>query len=188
MASSELQEIGRWPARSKKVWRHPNPQLTLARLQTTKRASPLNGKRRPSSRKSNHSQRKPVDIVATQSTQGLIAPLRRKSATSVARLATLAVFVGVNLLAVVEAVIEVVPNQEGVVMNSQTKLVYALDGYQRNVEALIEVIPNQEGVVMNNQTKLVYALYGYQCNVEDAHGRGQRTCLRSDAAELLPDM
>ena len=56
------------------------------------------------------------------------------------------------------------------------------------MEAVIKVVPNQEGVVMNNQTKLVYALDGYQRNVEDAHGRGQRTCLRSDAAELLPDM
>ena len=74
------------------------------------------------------------------------------------------------------------------VMNRQTKLVYALDGYQRNVEAVIEVVPNQEGVVMNNQMKLVYALDRYQCNVEDAQGRGQCTCLRSDAAELLPDV
>ena len=55
-------------------------------------------------------------------------------------------------------------------MNSQTKLVYALDRYQRNVEDVIKVVPNQEGVVMNNQTKLVYALDGYQSNVEDAHG------------------
>ena len=100
----------------------------------------------------------------------------------------MAVFVKANLLAVVEAVIEVVPNQEGGVMNSQTKLVYALDGYQRNVEAVIEVVPNQEGVVMNNQMKLVYALDGYQRNLEDAHSRGQHTCLRSDAAELLPDV
>ena len=46
----------------------------------------------------------------------------------------MAVFVEANPLVVVEAVIEVVPNQEGVVMNSQTKLVYTLDGYQRNVE------------------------------------------------------
>ena len=156
MASSELQEIDRWPARSKKVWRRPHPQLMHARLQTTKRASPLNGKRRLSIKKNNHSQRKPVDTVAAQSIQGLIALRRRKNATNVARLAILAMFVEANLLVVVEAVIEVVPNQEGVVMNNQTKLVYALDGYQRNVE--------------------------------DAHGRGQRTCLRSDAAELLPDM
>ena len=56
------------------------------------------------------------------------------------------------------------------------------------VEAVIEVVPNQEGGVMNSQTKLVYALDGYQRNVEDAHGRGQRTCLRSDAAEFLPDV
>ena len=55
-------------------------------------------------------------------------------------------------------------------------------------EAVIEVAPYQEGVVMNNQMKPVYALDGYQCNVEDAHGRGQSTCLRSDAAELLPDL
>ena len=94
--------------------------------------------------------------MAAQSTQVLIALRRRKNATNVARLAILSMFVEANLLAVVEAV--------------------------------IEVIPNQEGVVMNNQTKLVYALDGYQSNVEDAHGRGQRTCLRSDAAELLPDM
>ena len=70
-----------------------------------------------------------MDIVAVQSTQGLIALQRRKSATNVVRLATLAVFVEANLLAVVEAMIEVVPNQEGVVMSSQMKLVYALDGY-----------------------------------------------------------
>ena len=57
-----------------------------------------------------------------------------------------------------------------------------------NVEDVIKVVPNQEGVVMNNQTKLVYALDGYQCNVEDAHGRGQHTCPRSDVAELLPDV
>ena len=56
------------------------------------------------------------------------------------------------------------------------------------VEAVIQVAPDQEGVVMNNQMKLVYALDGYQRNVEDAHGRGQRTCLRSDVAELLPDV
>ena len=56
------------------------------------------------------------------------------------------------------------------------------------VEAVIQVAPDQEGVVMNNQMKLVYALDGYQRNVEDAHGRGQRTCLGSDAAELLPDL
>ena len=97
-----------------------------------------------------------MDTSAAQSTQGLIALQRRKNATNVARLAILSMFVEANLLAVVEAVIEVIPNQEGVVMNSQTKLVYALDGYQHNVE--------------------------------DAHGRGRRTCLRSDAAELLPDM
>ena len=129
-----------------------------------------------------------MGTVAAQSIQGLIALRKRKNATNVARLAILAMFVEVNLPAVVEAVIKVIPNQEGVVMNSQTKLVYALDRYQHNVEAVIEVVPNQEGVVMNNQTKLVYALDGYQRNVEDAHGRGQRTCLRSDVAELLPDM
>ena len=56
------------------------------------------------------------------------------------------------------------------------------------VEAVIQVAPDQEGVVMNNQTKLVYALDEYQHNVEDAHSRGQHTCLRSDAAELLPDV
>ena len=134
MASSESQGTGRWPAKSKKVWRRPNPQLMHVRLQATKRASPFNGKRRPSRKKNNYSQRKPVDTVGAQNTQGLIALQRRKNATNVARLAILAVFVKANLLAVVEAVIEVVPNQEGGVMNSQTKLVYALDGYQRNVE------------------------------------------------------
>ena len=97
-----------------------------------------------------------MDTSAAQSTQGLIALQRRKNATNVVRVAILAVFVEANLLVVAEAMIEVAPNQEGVLMNSQMKLVYALDGYQRNVE--------------------------------DAHGRGQRTCLRSDAAELLPDM
>ena len=126
--------------------------------------------------------------MAAQSTQVLIALRRRKNATNVARLAILAVFVEANLLAVVEAVIEVVPNQEGMVMNRQTKLVYALDGYQRNVEAVIEVVPNQEGVVMNSQTKLVYALDGYQRNMEDAHSQGQRICPRPDAAELLQDV
>ena len=156
MASSELQEIDRWPARSKKVWRRPHPQLMHARLQTTKRASPLNGKRRLSIKKNNHSQRKPVETVAAQSTQGLIALQRRKNATNVVRVAILAVFVEANLLVVAEAMIEVAPNQEGVLMNSQMKLVYALDGYQ--------------------------------CNVEDAHGRGQHTCPRSDVAELLPDV
>ena len=156
MASSQLQETGRWPARSKKVWRHPHPQLTHARLQTTKRASPLNGRRRPSLKKNNHSQKNPVGIVADQNTQGLTALQKRKSAINVARLATLAVFVEANLSVLVEALIEVAPNQEGVVMSNQMKLVYALDGYQRNVE--------------------------------DAHGRGQRTCLRSDVAELLPDV
>ena len=97
-----------------------------------------------------------MDTVAVQSTQGLIALRRRKNATNVVRLATLAVFVEANLPMVAEAMIEVAPNQEGVVMNSQMKLVYALDGYQ--------------------------------CNVEDAHGRGQHTCPRSDVAELLPDV
>ena len=75
-----------------------------------------------------------MDTVAAQSIQGLIALRRRKNATNVARLAILAMFVEANLSTVVEAVIEVVPNQEGVVMNNQTKLVYALDGYQSNVE------------------------------------------------------
>ena len=156
MASSELQEIGRWPARSKKVWRHPHPQLTHTRLQTTKRVSPLNGRRRPSLKKNKHSQKNPVGIVAAQNTQQLIGLQKRKIAKNVAKLATLAVFVEANLPVLVEAVIKVAPNQEGMVMNNQMKLVYALDGYKRNVE--------------------------------DAHGRGQRTCLRSDAAEFLPDV
>ena len=80
MASSELQEIGKWPARLKKVWRHPHPQLTHARLQTTKGTSPLNGRRRPSLKKNNHSQKNPVGIVADQNTQGLTALQKRKSA------------------------------------------------------------------------------------------------------------
>lgn len=42
---------------------------------------------------------------------------------------TLAVFVKANLPVVVKAVIKVVQNQEGVVMFSQMKLVYTLDGY-----------------------------------------------------------
>ena len=75
-----------------------------------------------------------MGIVADQNTQGLTALQKRKSAINVARLATLAVFVQANLPVLVEAMIEVVPNQEGVVMNNQMKLVYALDGYQRNVE------------------------------------------------------
>ena len=139
-----------------KIWRPPHPQLMHVRLQTTKRASPLNGKRRSSLKKNNHSQKNPVGIVAAQNTQQLIGLQKRKIAKNVAKLATLAVFVEANLPVLVEAVIKVAPNQEGVVMNNQTKLVYALDGYQRNVE--------------------------------DAHGRGQRTCLRSDVAELLPDV
>ena len=97
-----------------------------------------------------------MGIVAAQNTQGLTALQKRKSAINVARLATLAVFVEANLSVLVEALIEVAPNQEGVVMSNQMKLVYALDGYQRNVE--------------------------------DAHGQGQRTYLRSDAAELLSDV
>ena len=70
-----------------------------------------------------------MDTVAAQSTQGPIALPRRENGTNVARLAILAVFVRANLLAVVEAVIKVAPNQEGMVMNNQMKLVYALDGY-----------------------------------------------------------
>ena len=90
MASSQLQETGRWPARPKKLWRHPHPQLTHARLQTTKGTSPLNGRRRPSLKKNNHRQKIPVGIVAAQNTQGLTALQKRKSAINVARLATLA--------------------------------------------------------------------------------------------------
>ena len=75
-----------------------------------------------------------MGIVADQNTQGLTALQKRKSAINVARLATLAVFVEANLSVLVEALIEVAPNQEGVVMSNQMKLVYALDGYQRNVE------------------------------------------------------
>ena len=56
-------------------------------------------------KKNNHSQRRPVDTVAAQSTQGLIALRRRKNATNVARLAILAMFVEANLLAVVEDMI-----------------------------------------------------------------------------------
>ena len=74
-----------------------------------------------------------MDTVAAQSIQGLIALRRRKNATNVVRLATLAVFVEANLPMVAEAMIEVAPNQEGVVMNNQTKLVYTLEGYHRKV-------------------------------------------------------
>ena len=75
-----------------------------------------------------------MGIVAAQNTQQLIGLQKRKIAKNVAKLATLAVFVEANLPVLVEAVIKVAPNQEGMVMNNQMKLVYALDGYQRNVE------------------------------------------------------
>ena len=70
-----------------------------------------------------------MDTVAAQSIQGLIALQRRKNATNVSRLVILVMVVEANLLVVVEAMIEVIPNQAGVVMNSQMELVYALDGY-----------------------------------------------------------
>ena len=97
-----------------------------------------------------------MGIVATQNTKEPTALQKRKSSINVAKSTTLAASVKVNPPLLAEAVIEVTPDQEGVVMNNQMKLVYALDGYQRNLE--------------------------------DAHSRGQHTCLRSDAAELLPDV
>ena len=56
-------------------------------------------------------------------------PAKEKECNKCGKLAILAVFVEANLLVVVEAMIEVIPNQAGVVMNSQMELVYVLDGY-----------------------------------------------------------